>query len=175
MKRYLMSLLLFAAVVLTFASLTFAEEAAVPTASDGLQATDEVELSGPVYKYNEFAGSSSVNTYIVKLKGASYFTISAADCCDTGDTYSMTAVRKRPAPKQKKTSTFGTSIASTCEPPTSGYEGAITFNNPKKVVIKVKPKSLEADIPHGTYLKFDSDGTMTITAKGTYCGVCCSE
>ena len=175
MKRYLISLLLFAVVVFSFASLTSAENAAVPVASDGMQTTDEIELSGPVYMYNEFAGSGSVNTYIVKLKGASYFTISAADCCDTGDTYSMTAVRKRPAPKKKKTSTFGTSIAGTCEPPTSGYEGAITLNNPKKVVVKVKPTSLEADIAHGTYLKFDSDGTMTITTKGTYCGVCCSQ
>lgn len=175
MKRYLISLLLVAAVILSFASLTFAEDAAVPPASEGMQTTDEVELSGPVYKYNEFAGKSSVNTYIVKLKGASYFTVSAADCCDSGDTYSMTAIRKRPAPKQKKTSAFGTSIASTCEPPASGYEGAITLSNPRKVVVRIRPKSLEADIPHGTYLKFDSDGTMTITAKGTYCGVCCSE
>lgn len=132
-----MSLLLFAAVVLSFASLTYAEDAAVPPASDGMQTTDEVELSGPVYKYNEFAGNSSVNTYTVKLKNATFFTISAGDCCDQGDSYSITATMKKPK-KQTKTSTFGTVIASTCEPPTSGYEGAITFTNPKKVIVQVK-------------------------------------
>lgn len=175
MKRYMISMLLAAAVALSIASLAFAEDTAVPPASDGMQTTDEVELSGPVYKYNEFAGKSSVNTYTVRLKRASSFTISAGDCCDTGDTYSITATMKRPKPKQTKKSTFGTSIASTCEPPTSGYQGAITFHKPKLVIVQIKPTSLEADIPHGTYLKFDSDGKMTIKAKGTYCGVCCSQ
>lgn len=175
MKKFLISMLLAAAVVLSFASLTFAEDAAVPTASYGAQITDEIELSGPVLIYNQFAGQGSVNTYIVKLKGATFFTVSAGDCCDTGDSYSMEAERKSPKPKQKKTSTFGTSIASTCEPPISGYEGAITLDNPKKVVVKVKPTSIEADVAHGTYLKFDSDGTMKIKTKGSYCGVCCSQ
>lgn len=174
MKRYLISML-FATVVLSFASMIFAEDAAVPTASNGTQTMEEIELSGPVYIYNEFAGLSSVNTYTVKLKGATYFTVSAGDCCDAGDSYSMEATKKKPAPKQTKNSTFGTSIASTCEPPTSGYEGAITFNNPKKVIVQVKPTSLEADKAHGTYLKFDSDGKMKIKAKGTYCGVCCVQ
>ena len=44
MKRYLMSLLLFAAVILSFASMIFAEDAAVPTASDGVQIMDEIEI-----------------------------------------------------------------------------------------------------------------------------------
>lgn len=175
MKRYLMSLLLFAAVVLSFASLTFAEDASVPTASDGVQIMDEIEVSGPVFIYNQFAGQGSVNTYTVKLKGATFFTVSAGDCCDTGDSYSMEAERKKPSPKQKKTSTFSTSIANTCSPPISGYEGAITLDDPKKVVVKVKPTSLEANIAHGTYLRFDSDGTMKIKTKGSYCGVCCSQ
>lgn len=171
MKRYIMSLLLFAAVVLSFASLSFAENAAVPNASDGLQATDEVELSGPVYKYNEFAGSSSVNTYTVRLKKAASFTISAGDCCDSGDSYSITATMKRPK-KQTKKSTFGTVIGGTCTPPTSGYEGAITFPKAKLVIVQVKPTKLEANIPHGTYLKFDSSVKMTIKAKSDYTGVC---
>lgn len=175
MKSYLISMLLVAASVLSFASLTFAEDASVPTASDGVQIMDEIEVSGPVFIYNQFAGQGSVNTYIVKLKGATYFTVSAGDCCDTGDTYSMEATRKKPAPKQTETSTFGTSIANTCAPPISGYEGEITLNDPKKVVVKVKASGIHSNEAHGTYLKFDSDGTMKIKTKGSYCGVCCSQ
>ena len=174
MKKYLISTLLVGAMVLSFARLNFAEDAGVPADSGGVQALDNAMVSGPVYVYNEFAASET-NTYTVKLKGATYLTVSGGDCCDVGDTYTITAMRKKPSPKQTKTGTFGSSIASTCEPPTSGYNGDVTLNDPKKVVVKVKPKNFVTVWAHGSYLKFDSDGKMAIKTKGTYCGVCCVQ